>query len=300
MRKLFSLTASVALAVSMTATLAPSASAALTAAQVQKQVNALREDAASKYEAANGIKYQISKLQRELNGLKAGEAAANAKAAGLKSEISKMAVENYKNGGLGNGLELMLSRDPAKYLSDASMLDILAQRYATKLRQLNTYKQGLQSSQLVVSDRAAQLKAAQIRLEKQVAAANANVAKAEKLLASLKAEERAKLLAADDADQAKILAESKRLAALYAGGSTKGAVALKFALNQLGDIYVWGAAGPTRWDCSGLTMRAFQAAGISMPHFVAAQFRFGKSIPRSALAPGEVVFFGRPISHVAI
>jgi len=197
MRKLFSLTSSVALAVAMTATLLPPASASPTAAQVQKQVNALREDAASKYEAANGIKYQISKLQRELNGLKAGEAAANAKAAGLKSEISKLAVENYKSGGLGNGLQLMLSRDPAKYLSDAALLDVLAQRYATKLRQLNTYKQGLQSSQLVVSDRAAQLKAAQIRLEKQVAAANASLKKAEKLLASLKAEERARLAASD-------------------------------------------------------------------------------------------------------
>ena len=82
MRKLFSLTASVALALS----LLPSASAAPTAAQVQKQVNELRDEAASKYEAANGIKYQISKLQRELNGLKAGEAAANAKADSLKKE----------------------------------------------------------------------------------------------------------------------------------------------------------------------------------------------------------------------
>jgi cell wall-associated NlpC family hydrolase len=211
-----------------------------------------------------------------------------------------MAVENYKNGGLGNGLELLLSRDPAMYLSDAAMLDVLAQRYSTKLRQLQTYKQGLQSSQLVVSDRAAQLKAAQIRLEKQVAAANASLKKAEKLLASLKAEERARLAAADDAEQAKILAESKRLAALYAGGSTKGAIALRYALDQLGDIYVWAGAGPTKWDCSGLTMRAFQKAGVSMPHFAAAQFRFGKNIPRSALAPGDLVFFGRPISHVGI
>ena len=62
-------------------------------------------------------------------------------------------------------------------------------------------------------------------------------------------------MAADDADQAKILAESKRLAALYAGGSTRGAIALRFALNQVGDIYVWGGAGPTKWDCSGLTTR---------------------------------------------
>lgn len=300
MRKLFSLTASVALAASMTMTLLPKASAAPTAAQVQREVNELRQEAAGKYEAANGIKYQISKLQRELNGLKAGEAAANAKAKALQSEISKLAIENYKNGGLGNGLELLLSRDPSKYLSDAAMLDVLAQRYATKLRQLQTYKQGLQSSQLVVSDRTAQLKAAQIKLERQVAAANASLKKAEKLLSSLKAEERARLAAADEAEQKKILAQSKKLAALYAGGSTKGAIALRYALDQLGDIYVWAGAGPTKWDCSGLTMRAFQRAGVSMPHFAAAQFRFGKNIPRSALAPGDLVFFGRPISHVGI
>ena len=165
---------------------------------------------------------------------------------------------------------------------------------------MKTYNQGLQSSQLVVADKTARLQAAQKRLEKQVASANASLKKAEKLLASLKAEERAKLLAADDAEQAKILAESKRLAALYAGGSTKGAIALRYALDQLGDIYVWAGAGPTKWDCSGLTMRAFQRAGVSMPHFAAAQFRYGKSIPRSALAPGDLVFFGRPISHVGI
>lgn len=281
-------------------TLLPSASAAPTVAQIQRQVNDLREEAASKYEAANAVKYQIAKLQRELSGLKQGEAAANAKAANLQKEISKMAIENYKNGGLGNGLELLLSRDPAKYLSDASMLDVLAQRYATKLRQLKSYKQGLQSSQLVVSDKTARLQAAQKNLEKQVASANAALKKAEKLLASLKAEERAKLAAADDAEQAKILAESKRLAALYGKGSTRGAIALRYALDQLGDIYVWAGAGPTKWDCSGLTMRAFQKAGVSLPHSAAIQYKYGKYIPKSALAPGDLVFFGRPISHVGI
>ena len=296
MRRAIPLTLAAALSVS----LLPQASAAPSVAEIQRQVNDLREEAASKYEAANAVKYQISKLQRQLNGLKQGEAAANAKATALQSEISKLAIENYKSGGLGNGLTLMLSRDPAKYLSDAAILDVIAQRYSTKLRQLKSYKQGLQSTQLVVSDRTTQLQAAQKNLEKQVASANAALAKATKLLASLKAEERAKLLAADDADQAKILAESKRLAALYAGGSTRGAIALRFALNQVGDIYVWGGAGPTKWDCSGLTMRAFGAAGVSLPHSAAVQYNYGKYIPRSALAPGDLVFFGRPISHVAI
>lgn len=291
---------SLALAAAFTSTMMLPASAAPTVTSIQAQVNNLRDEAASKYEAANAVKYQIDKLQRELNSLKQGEAAANAKTSKLQADISKMAIENYKAGGLGNGLELMFSRDPAAYLSDAATLDVLAQRYSTKLRQLKTYKQGLQSSQLVVADRTAQLQAAKKNLDKQVASANTALAKAEKLLASLKADQRKKLEAQDSADQAKILAESKRLAALYGTGSTRGAIALRFALNQLGDIYVWGGAGPIKWDCSGLTMRAFGSSGVSLPHSAAVQYNYGKFIPKSALQPGDLVFFGRPISHVAI
>jgi len=291
---------SLALAAVFTMSVMLPANAAQTAAQVQQKVNQLREDAATKYEAANALKYQISKLQSQLNNLKAGEAAANAKASKLQSDISKLAIENYKAGGLGNGLELMFSRDPSGYLKDASTLDVLAQRYSTKLRQLKTFKQGLQSSQLVVADRTTQLQAAKKNLDIQVASANAALAQAEKLLKSLKADERKKLEAQDNADQAKILAESKKLAASFSGGSTRGAIALRFAFQQLGDIYVWGGAGPTKWDCSGLAMRAFGSAGVSLPHSAAVQYNYGKSIPQSALAPGDLVFFGRPISHVAI
>jgi cell wall-associated NlpC family hydrolase len=77
-------------------------------------------------------------------------------------------------------------------------------------------------------------------------------------------------------------------------------VAIKYALAQIGDRYVFGAAGLINWDCSGLTMRAFQAAGVSLPHSSRAQYNYGKSIARKDLQPGDLVFFGKPISHVAI
>jgi hypothetical protein len=64
MRKLLSLFAALAMAT----TILPAAKAAPSVAEIQRQVNELREEAAGKYEAANGVKYQISKLQRELNG----------------------------------------------------------------------------------------------------------------------------------------------------------------------------------------------------------------------------------------
>jgi cell wall-associated NlpC family hydrolase len=47
-------------------------------------------------------------------------------------------------------------------------------------------------------------------------------------------------------------------------------------------------------------MRAFQAAGVSLPHSSRAQYGYGKAIARKDLQPGDLVFFGKPISHVAI
>ena len=84
------------------------------------------------------------------------------------------------------------------------------------------------------------------------------------------------------------------------GDNSRGSKALKYALMQVGDVYVWAAAGPTRWDCSGLTMRAFQQSGVSLPHSSRAQIRYGKSISSRSLKPGDLVFFGKPISHVAM
>ena len=80
----------------------------------------------------------------------------------------------------------------------------------------------------------------------------------------------------------------------------RAGVALRFAVQQIGDSYVWGAAGPIRWDCSGLTMRSFQQAGVRLPHSSRAQYSYGRSITRSNLQPGDLVFFGSPISHVGI
>ena len=82
--------------------------------------------------------------------------------------------------------------------------------------------------------------------------------------------------------------------------SGRGGVAIKYALEQIGDKYVFGADGMTTWDCSGLTMRAFRTAGVSLPHSSKAQYGYGKAIAKKDLQPGDLVFFGKPISHVAI
>ena len=79
-----------------------------------------------------------------------------------------------------------------------------------------------------------------------------------------------------------------------------GARVVAYALAQVGDAYVWGAAGPSSWDCSGLTMRAYAQVGVSLPHSSSAQSRMGRPISASALQPGDLVFYYSPIHHVGI
>jgi peptidoglycan DL-endopeptidase CwlO len=85
-----------------------------------------------------------------------------------------------------------------------------------------------------------------------------------------------------------------------AGGSAAAQTAVQTALAQRGDPYVWAAAGPNSFDCSGLVQYAYAAAGISLPHSSRMQSTMGTPVPRSALQPGDLVFFYSPVSHVGI
>ena len=68
----------------------------------------------------------------------------------------------------------------------------------------------------------------------------------------------------------------------------------------LGRPYVWGAAGPDSYDCSGLVLWAFAQEGISLPHYTGDQWNSGMHVSRADLEPGDLVFFFADISHVGI
>jgi len=97
----------------------------------------------------------------------------------------------------------------------------------------------------------------------------------------------AKASATLDALQAKRLAEV-------------GGPAVAYAKSKVGNAYVYGAAGPSAFDCSGLTMAAWSQAGVSLPHSSSAQYSSGRHISESELQPGDLVFYYSPISHVGM
>jgi len=82
--------------------------------------------------------------------------------------------------------------------------------------------------------------------------------------------------------------------------NTVGAQALQAALSKRGDPYVWGAAGPGAFDCSGLVVWAFAQEGITLPHYTGDLWNSGVHIPHGDLEPGDLVFFFADISHVGM
>ncbi|MEY3848810.1 MAG: hypothetical protein RL602_636 [Actinomycetota bacterium] len=289
-----------AIAVAAGVLLPVSASAAQTLAQVQAKVRQLEEEATAAAEGAQEAKVKLATLTKTLNGIKAKAQLQGQTVSNLQKSLGTIAVEQYKTGGFGQSFELLFSSDPSLYLSSAEALEAITRRKSAQLRKFETAQQRLNATTLTVNDKVALVAAAQKKLTAQSALAQKKLAEAEKLLSKLSKAERERLarLAEEEenADQAASLKAAKSANAV----SGRAGVAIKYALKQIGDRYVFGAAGMVTWDCSGLTMRAYQAAGVSLPHSSAAQSRLGKQVSLRSLKPGDLLFYGRPVSHVGI
>lgn len=291
---------SLVVALAMAFSLASPSHARQTIEEVRAQVIMLQEDAAEAAEGAQAAKVQLASLRKQLSSVQAEEADRKESLERLRTSLGAIAHSQYMNGGLSESLELLFSQDPTLYLSAAGSLEAVTRRKSAQLRKFAVAKQRLEATSITVEEKVKIVAATEARYRKQAALAQSKLKEAEALLNKLRKEDRARLAALNkreqDAAQKRSLAAAKGLNSV----SGRAGIALRYAMQQIGDSYVFGAAGPTRWDCSGLTMRAFQAAGVSLPHSSRLQFSRGKSISRSALRPGDLIFFGRPISHVGI
>ena len=277
-----------------------SANAAPNLIEVQGRVRDLQEQATTAAEGAQEAKVTLAKLNKTLVTVQQEASQQGASVTAMNKTIGAIAADQYKSGPLSKSLELLFSSDPSLYLSTAGSLEAVTRKKTADLKKFSVATQRLNATSLTVADKLSLVKAAEAKFRRQLQIANSKLDEAEALLAKLTAAERERLAKLNDdeenADQQRSLADAGK----YGSVSGRGGTAIKYALAQIGDRYIFGAAGLTTWDCSGLTMRAFSAAGVSLPHSSRAQYNYGKAISRKDLQPGDLVFFGKPISHVAI
>jgi cell wall-associated NlpC family hydrolase len=280
----------------LSAEAAPGAS--LTA--VQRQVDLLRAQAADSAEVANGAKVRLAGLQQVLAGVQSQQAKEGAALGTLKKRLGLIAANAYKNGGLGNGIQLLFAQNPSQYLASASQLEVITRAQGVQLRRYASAEQRFHQTSLIASDRVKQVQVVRRELVAAAALAQAKLVAAEKLLNSLKTADRKRFLASQVARNASDQKSSRVSAKLANTVSGRSGIALRFALSQIGKPYYFGAAGMASWDCSGLTMVAYARAGVSLPHSSQQQIRYGRRVSFKDLLPGDLVFFYRAVSHVSI
>lgn len=186
----------------------------------------------------------------------------------------------------------------------AGLLPSLGQRQATAMNRLKVQERKLAATEADIKQQRAKARAAQLQLQKSRDDVKKQLRAVEAQLNSLSATQRVTLANAQSSEN-KATAPTGGGAAFCKGKAVKapsGAAkaAINFACAQLGDPYLWAATGPDRWDCSGLTLKAYAQAGISLPHSSKLQVTYGTRVSTSAMLPGDLVFFYSPISHVSI
>jgi cell wall-associated NlpC family hydrolase len=318
----------------------PSASAdAISDKRAQAQALSNQIDALGQKEAALSEQYDAAVLKAQSTAAQvrqqqAAVAAADANAAKAKGAIQADAIDAYVHGGT---LASLASRNGGTAQADGGLLagEYMNTLAATQTDNLDAYHNAAATARIAAN----QLSSLQKQQDQDAAATNAarnaTVAAQQQLQSSLDQvkgqlatlvaqEEAAKQAAAAQAAQARLAAAQQQVQAAAArvtvgGGSGSGSGGAGISINlaavpvgagageavaaaksRLGDPYVWGAAGPGSFDCSGLIMWAWAQAGVSLPHFSGGQYAATTHISMGQLQPGDLVFFANPDDHVAM
>ncbi|RFU21687.1 C40 family peptidase [Geodermatophilus marinus] len=207
------------------------------------------------------------------------------------------------NNGLLDGAE-RAGRDADRAAHDADRAAAEADRAAAAAERTRADAQQLldrvSAQQADLDRQVAEFRAEYDRLAAEEQAAAQAAAERHAAEQAAAAESSAAAAAEDDGQQAAAPAPSGGGGSAAPAPGRAAQVAVDTAMAQIGDPYVWAAAGPNAFDCSGLVQYAFAAAGVPLPHSSRMQSQLGTPVSRSALQPGDLVFFYSPVSHVGI
>jgi cell wall-associated NlpC family hydrolase len=233
----------------------------------------------------DSLKIQLAAAKAQLKIAHLTEARDKRLLAIAESSVADIAAAGYMAGSVNPTLELLESRDPNAMLDRASILSELQQQNGTKMTLVEAASAAAKRAGVMAVEEAKQAS----RLS---AAMKGKVAKIEAKETVLNSKVYARAMV--------VYQQTGHYPNIHLSGNSVGVQALRWALSKVGDMYLWGAAGPDRFDCSGLVMWAYEHVGIQLDHFTGDQWNEGVHISRSQLQPGDLVFFFPDIGHVGL
>jgi len=260
-------------------------SAAPSASDLQRQIDAAQTN-------LEKIVEQYDKVTGDLKAIQAQEASLAVTLAPLQDKmdaayasVDSLAVKVYEGAPMGTGAALLQAGSPGDLLDQLTMLDQIG-------RQRRSEIQGYEKAKSAYDGQKQQLDGA---LATQTALQNQLTAQKAKIESDLNALYALRTKAYGSPTEPSGGAWTGPVPAI----SGSAGVAVRYAYGAIGKPYIWAGEGPNGYDCSGLTMAAWAAAGKSLPHNAAEQWGVVAHIGRSQLAPGDLVFYSG-LGHVAI
>jgi cell wall-associated NlpC family hydrolase len=275
----------------------------LTVAEARELIKQLETDAAAIDQQYAGVKEQIKEGRAKLKLKQADVEAQTEKVGQLKLQVGQVALAQFQNRSLDTAAHLFVTPDTERFLSQISTVQKVSENQNSALQDYQQAQAELAALQHSAETDLAALSEKEKQLKSLTAASDKKLNQAKKVLAKLTGDQQRRLANAEKRATAKANAEGRAAANASRGstrGSGRGVKALAYAKAQLGEPYVRNGAGPSSWDCSGLTMKAWGSAGVSLPHSSRQQYSRGKVVSRSDLQLGDLVFFYSDIHHVGL
>ena len=254
--------------------------------QLVAQATKLSNQVDSLGQQYDGLQIQLSHSRAEEKLAKLAAQRADKAVNGSQQAVAQLAAMGYMNQGLDPTLQMMTSGNPELFLNQASTVQELDNQASERLSTLQRDQIASARAQATAKEEIATVNQLQTEINSKVKAIHSK-------LDVLNSSAYAQAMAVFDQT-------GNYPDVVIPEATTVGTVALRAALTRRGYPYVWAAAGPYAFDCSGLVVWAFAQEGITLPHYTGDLWNSGMHVSRADLEPGDLVFFFADISHVGI
>jgi cell wall-associated NlpC family hydrolase len=235
---------------------------------------------------------ELNKANQDLAAANAAKKQAEADEEAYRGQVDELTSASFQGARFNKLSALLTGSSPDDFLERASALGVLAadnEEALSKYSVATTTAEDAEKKAADAQKRAADATTQATQLRDQIAKTrddlNGQIERVEDAYDELSGADKDALAGPEDNS-------------VFIGPPGAAGKATEVAMQQRGDMYLWGAEGPDRFDCSGLTMFAYAAAGVSLPHSSKAQYGYGKSVARGQWQVGDLLFYGDSASSI--